>query len=340
MTACSGRKPESIILFIGSGMGVGHVSADHYLNSGSPFADLSVSALLDTRPGGERWITDAAAAATALATGKKVSPGVLSVDQNSNPTPTLLEIARQVKKSTGVIATTSLTYAVPAAFIVHTENWGREYEIAHQIFGSDTDVLMGGGLRFFESNSVADTNLIPLMEEKGYTFISQQNQLEVLNTDETDKVLGLFAAEALRQANHRSLSLEMMTEKAVGILGENRRGFVLVVEGSQIDWRAHEKDDDGLLAEMKDFTEAIQWALDYQKTHPELLIVITGINETGGVFLIQDNRKRGQTGIKFVTGKHTANLCPVFAKGLQSDSIHGILSIADLGKLLISFIAG
>jgi len=321
-------------------MGVGHVSADYYLNSDSPFADLPVCALLDTRPDGERWITDAAAAATALATGEKVSPGVLSVDQNGNPTPTILEIARQTKKLTGVIATTSLTYAVPAAFMAHTENWGREYEIAHQIFGSDADVLLGGGLRFFESNNVADTNLIPLMEDKGYTFISQQNQLEVLNPVKTDKVLGLFAAEALRQANHRSLSLKMMTEKAVGILSKNRHGFVLVVEGSQIDWRAHEKDDDGLLAEMKDFTEAIQWTLDYQKTNSELLIVITGTNETGGVFLTQDNQKRGQTGIKFVTGKHTANLCPVFAKGPQSDSIHGILSIADLGKLLISFIAG
>ncbi|MDO9548926.1 MAG: alkaline phosphatase, partial [Candidatus Marinimicrobia bacterium] len=244
-------------------MGIGHVSADHYLNSDSPFSDLPVCALIDTRAGGERWITDAAAAATALATGVEVNPGTLSIDQSGTPVPTILEIARQAKKSTGVITTTSLTYAVSAAFMVHSDNWGREYEIAHQIFASDTDVLLGGGLRFFEFNTMADTNLIPLMEEKGYTFISQQNQLAVLNPAETDKILGLFAAEALRQANHRSLSLKMMTEKAVGILEKNSNGFVLVVEGSQIDWRSHEKDDDGLLAEMKDFTEAIRWTLDY-----------------------------------------------------------------------------
>jgi len=282
--------------------------------------------------------TDPAAAATALATGINVQPGVLSINQNNSPVPTLLEIAKQHKKQTGVITTTSLTNAIPAAFMVHSDNWGREYEIAHQIFESDTDVLLGGGMRFFETNTIADTNLIPLMVAKGYTFISQKNQLEILNSTDTDKLLGLFAAEALRQANHRSLSLKMMTEKAVGVLEKSRKGFVLIVEGSQIDWRAHEKDDDGLLSEMKDFTESIQWTLDYQKTHPDLLIVVTGTNETGGVFLVQDDQKKGQTGIKFVTGQHTANLCPVFAKGPQSETIHGIINIADLGKQLISFI--
>ncbi|MFH1251071.1 MAG: alkaline phosphatase [bacterium] len=327
-----------MVLFIGSGMGIGHVSADHYLNSDSPFSGMPVCGLIDTRTAGERWITDAAAAATALSTGVNVNTGVLSIDQNSTPVATLLEVAKQYKKLTGVITTTSLTYAVPAAFMVHSDNWGREYEIAHQIFESNTHVLLGGGRRFFESNTVADTNLIPLMEEKGYTFISQQNQLAVLNPAKTDKLLGLFATEALRQARHRSLSLKMMTEKAVGILEKNRNGFVLVVEGSQIDWRAHEKDDDGLLAEMQDFTEAIRWTLDYQKAHPDLLIVVTGTNETGGIFLVQDNQRKGQTGIKFVTGQHTANLCPVFAKGPQSETIHGIISNADLGKHLISFI--
>lgn len=319
-------------------MGIGHVSADLYYNDESPFADFPVCALLDTRPDGERWITDAAAAATALATGVRVKPGEMSGRQNGNPVPTLLEIAKQDGKTTGVIATTSLTYAIPAAFMVNMDNWGREYEIANRIFNSDTDVLLGGGLRFFKANTVADTNLITVMEEQGYTFISQQNQLEVLKPAETDKVLGLFATEALRQANYRSLSLRLMTEKAVGILEKNENGFVLVVDGSQIDWRAHEKDDDGLLAEMEDFTGAIRWALEYQKNYPELLIVVAGSNETGGVFLAQDNRKRGQTRIKFVTGKHTANLCPVFAKGPQSEKIRGVLGIADLGKLLINFI--
>ena len=319
-------------------MGIGHVSAEHYINAESPFAEFPVCGLLDTRPAGDRWITDAAAAATALATGAKIVPGKMSVDESGTENPSLLEYAKENGKSTGVIATTSLTYAIPAAFMVHSRYWGREYEIAHKILGSNTDVLLGGGARFFEDNSVADTNLIPLMEAKGYTFISQQHQLEGLDPADCDKLLGLFANEALRQANYRSLSLSMMTEKAIGVLEKNKKGFALVVDGSQIDWRAHERDDDGMLAEMKDFTDAISWALKYQETHPDLLIVVAGSNETGGLFLIQDNSSRGQVGLKYNTSRHTANLCPVFAKGPQSDLVHGIMNIADLGRKLIDFI--
>jgi len=332
---CSGKKPESILLFIGSGMGVGHLSADYYYNPNSPFPEFPVCTLLNTDPKGDVWITDAAAAATALATGVRVKRGVLSLDEEGKKLPTLLEIAGKRKKSTGVIATTSITYATPAAFMVHAPVWGREYEIANQIANAEIDVLLGGGLRFFQSNTISDTNLVSVMKGEEYTFISQQNQLEVLNPKDHSKLLGLFATESLRKANQRGLSLQMMTEKAVGILANNKRGFVLVVEGSQIDWRCHEKDEDGFLAEMQDFTDAIHWAFRYQDDHPELLIITVGTNETGGVFLTQDTNRRGGTRLKFVTGNHTANFCPVFAKGPYADRIHGLMDISELGSTLI-----
>ncbi|HDP67821.1 MAG TPA: alkaline phosphatase [Candidatus Marinimicrobia bacterium] len=340
LSGCEKSRPKSLILFIGSGMGVGHLSADHYLNSESPFRNFEEFALLDTRPDGERWITDAAAAATAIATGEMVKPGTVSSAEDDQPIPTILEIARQHAKSTGVVATTSLTQAVPAAFLAHARYWGREFELARQIALSGTDVLLGGGRRFFEQNSAENTNLIPVMQDQGYQFISRQQQLENLDPEKTDKLLGLFAAEALRQADHRNLTLEIMTEKAVQVLEKNRKGFVLVVEGSQIDWRAHERDAHGLLTELEDFSEAVAWALTYQKKHLDLLIVVTGLNETGGVFLIQDARQRGETDIEFITSDHTANLCPVMAKGPQAQRIRGIMTSSDLGKLFISLISG
>ncbi|MGC9364095.1 MAG: alkaline phosphatase [Fidelibacterota bacterium] len=326
-----------MILFIGSGMGVGHLSADYYLSSDSTFADFSNVALLDTRPLGERWITDAAAAATALATGEMVTPGTVSL-KNDIPLTTLLEAARSHQKATGVVTTTSLTQAVSAAFLTHAQYWGKEYELARQIAYSNTDVLLGGGRRFFEHRDSDSHNLILTMQDRGYTLISQQQQLETLDLEKTEKLLGLFATEALRQADHRNLSLQMMTEKAVRLLEKNRNGYVLIVEGAQIDWRSHERDSAGLLAEMQDFANAIRWTLDYQKKHPNLLIVVTGLNDTGGVFLIRDNQQRGQIGIEFASSDHTANLSPVFAKGPQSERIRGIVSIGELGRILMNLI--
>ncbi|HCK98904.1 MAG TPA: hypothetical protein DHW42_02190 [Candidatus Marinimicrobia bacterium] len=335
LVSCSEKSPESIILFIGSGMGVGHISADYYNNQKSPFVEFPVSALMRTDPGGGQWITDAAAAGTALATGIKVKRGAVSINEKGENIPTVFEIAKKRKMATGVIATTSITYATPAAFMVHTPIWGREFDIANQIASSGVDVLLGGGRRFFEWNTVADTNLMKIMEDDKYTVIYQQNQLAVLESDKCDKLLGLFAAEALKKANLRSLSLKLMTQKAVDVLDNNDRGFVLVVEGSQIDWRCHERDEDGLLAEMRDFTDAIRWAFEYQKNHREVLIIVAGINETGGVFLTHDPNGKGETRLKFVTGNHTANFCPVFAKGPGAEKIHGLMDISELGSMLI-----
>ncbi len=338
LTGCSNDIPDSILLFIGSGMGTGHVSADYFFNDDSPFSEFDEIALIDTRPRGDRWITDAAAAASAIATGVKVEQGTLSQDTDGDPFPTILEIAQKHKKSTGIISTTSLTSAVPAAFMVHMNKWGREYQIAQKISESNVDVLLGGGLRFFKSEDDSSSSLIADMEAQGYTIITQQNQLDLINPQKHDKLLGLFASEALRQATHRSLSLKMMTEKALGILSKNPKGFLLVVEGSQIDWRAHEKDDVGLLAEIQDFTDAINYGLIFRKDHPKLLLVVTGTNETGGVYLINDKKQDDSIGMKFVTGNHTANLCPVFAKGPQAKQIHGLMAINELGKILIDLI--
>jgi len=318
-------------------MGVGHVALDYYLNQESPFRSFPVCALLDPRPAGDRWIPVSAASATALSTGVNISSDN-GKSENQKHYPTLFDYAKQEKKSTGVIATSSLTYPIPAAFITSVEHCGREHDIAYRIFNSDTDVLLGGGSRFFKMNTVTNTNLIPLMQDRGYTYISQQSQLDVLNPEKTEKILGLFADEALRKANYRSLSLTLMMEKAVAVLEKNKNGFVLVVDGSQIDWRAHERDDDGLLTELHDFSEAINWAVNYQKKNPETLIVMSGTNETGGIFLIRDDSEPSQVSIKYNTSLHTANLCPIFAKGPGEDRIGGIMSIADLGKELIDFI--
>jgi alkaline phosphatase len=319
-------------------MGTGHVTADYFYNSDSPFLKFDVLALVDARPDSGQWIPDAAAAATAIATGEQVEQGALSQDAAGNPIPTILEIAEKRGKSTGVITTTSLTTAVPAAFMAHAEQWGSEYDIARQISESDVDVLLGGGRRFFQTVSEGTPSLIGIMENRGYTFVSQQQQLELLLPQNTEKLLGLFAQEALRQANHRSLSLSLMTEKALGILSKNKHGFILEVEGSQIDWRAHEKDDAGLLMEIKDFADAVNYGLRFQQEHPEVLIVVIGTNETGGVYFVHDSRQENAAGMKFITGEHTANLCPAFAKGPRAECLRGVMTISELGRRLINLI--
>ncbi|MBO8130008.1 MAG: alkaline phosphatase [Candidatus Marinimicrobia bacterium] len=324
----------SVILFIGDGMGVPHLTWDYYANENSPFRKFPVAGLVATDPAGKSKVGESAASATALATGHKVEKGMISVDDNGERLKTVLEVANEHAKATGIVTTTSITHATPAAFVSHVLNRGMEYEIAAQICSSNVDVLMGGGLRFFEKNIVLDTNLISIMINRGYFFVSSYVQLEKTFTDTISKLLGLFAYEGLKRAELRTLTLKEMTRIAVEVLDNNPKGFFLMVEGGQIDWRGHEKDEYGFKVEMKDFTDAINWALDYQRKRNDLLIVVVGDHETGGLVLKEDSDEIGIKPI-FTTNQHTASFVAIFAKGPWEEKFCGLHEIADIGKILI-----
>jgi alkaline phosphatase len=63
----------------------------------------------------------------------------------------------------------------------------------------------------------------------------------------------------------------------------------LFVEGSQIDWAAHENNVVGVISEMEDFTAAITVALDHAAAHPDTLVVVTADHETGGMSIGRDD---------------------------------------------------
>jgi alkaline phosphatase len=337
INSCSGlqnKNPKSIILLIGDGMGIGQLTADYYFNESKMILEFPVCGIYATHPKDGDWITDSAASGTAISTGVKVKNGVICLSEDREKLETVLELAERIGKSTGLVATSSITHATPASFAAHVSNRGMEYEIAVQESQSGADVLFGGGLRFFTENTVLDSNLIQGMIENGYEFISQQSQLEILDIENIEKIIGLFADEALSPANKRDLSLAMMTQKAVNVLDNNENGFFLMVEGSQIDWRCHEGNADGLLYEMQDFTEAVNWALKYQKSNKEVLILVLADHETGGVCVESALTHRENGRITFATGNHSANFCVVLAKGPGQEQFSGFREIDDIGKIL------
>ena len=103
-----------------------------------------------------------------------------------------------------------------------------------------------------------------------------------------------------------------------------------MVEGSQIDWAAHDHDDERLIEEMLDFEKAIVLALEFAEKDGNTLVVVTADHETGGFTLSastnedtggSDYRKIGPT---FATGGHSTTLIPIFAYGPGSSAFKGI----------------
>jgi alkaline phosphatase len=120
--------------------------------------------------------------------------------------------------------------------------------LAKQLAESGTvDVIFGGGWDMFVPTAQGGRrtdglNLIELMKSKGYEYITT---VEQLSTVQSSKVLGLFAKGHLDPVSNRSSAqptLDVMTKKAIELLSKDGKPFMLMVEGSQIDWEAHAND--------------------------------------------------------------------------------------------------
>ena len=155
--------------------------------------------------------------------------------------------------------------------------------------------------------------------------------------------MGFFADGHLpKMSEGRGDYLERATRKALEILsreaGERDRGFVLMVEGSQIDLRAHDNDAEGVLAEMRDFDRAVAAAMDFADRHPGTLVVVTADHETGGLSIpsADVDFEHGEAGIeyRFSTGGHTAAMVPVYLYGTGAERINGVLDDTELALRL------
>jgi alkaline phosphatase len=287
-------KVKNVILMIGDGMGPAYLKAYRLLKDDPQTEAIEMTLFdqyligtIDTAPKGKRGkVTDSAAAATAYATGYKVLSRTLSITEKNEPLLTVLEKAKQRGKSTGLIATSPITGATPAAFIAHHSSRYNYAEIADQFIDNQfnnmpyVDILLGGGAKYFERE---DRNLVKEFESLGFNYVTNNKAL-LENTDK--QVVGLFAYKQLDKMMDRTEktpSLAEMTKSAIKQLSKNDKGFFLMIEGSQIDWAGHRKDIVGAMTEMEDFELAMQEVLKFAKKNGETQLILTADHSTGGL---------------------------------------------------------
>jgi alkaline phosphatase len=131
------------------------------------------------------------------------------------------------------------------------------------------------------------------MKKDGYTYVGNKNELQAVDPNATSKLLGLFAGSHLSydldRQNVEELKSEPtladMTRTALAILAKNPKGFFLMVEGGRIDHACHLHDIKASIFETLAFDEAVKAALDFQKAHPEVLVIVTADHETSGLGL-------------------------------------------------------
>jgi alkaline phosphatase len=338
--AVDSKYPENIIFFIGDGMGVSHISAAKIARGNLHLERFSVSGLITTHSA-NRLVTESAAAATALATGHKTNNRAVSVSVDHSPLKSLFEYAKAQGKSIGVVVTSAVTDATPAAFMAPADDRRRQADIAEQIASSDIDVLIGGGWAYFvpaanEGSKRKDQkNLLAALESRMPLILTGD---KLSGHTDTQKLAALLAPGVLPQAADRDYALSRLTQIAIEILSKNRDGFVLMVEGSQIDTAAHDHDQQYLIAELIDFDDAVGEGLDFAQKNRRTLIVVTADHETGGLAVHDGSVQNRQVATAFTTTGHTATMVPLFADGPGSTRFSGIQDNTRIGKTLIELL--
>jgi alkaline phosphatase len=320
-----------VILFVADGAGAGHWTIGAHSIGNMAVQEFPVVGLVDTR-GDHHIVTESAAAATAYATGVQTFPGAVGVGPDSQPRQTVLEAAKERGMATGLVTTTSLTDATSAAFAAHVPA-RIPLHIGRQMARAGVDVLMGGGRYIFEQGFTEDNvRLLDTMLPR-YTYVTSAEELKALRLDRVRSLLGLFAERDLDLGFARSPSLADMARAAIAVLDQNPRGFFLLVENEETDTQAHDNQPyEVIAAEMVAFDDAVRVGLEYQERHPETLLVVLGDHETGGLAL-QPNDK-GEVVTVYTTTGHTAELVPVFARGLRAERFAGIITNSRVGELL------
>lgn len=250
-------------------------------------------------------VTDSAAGATAFSCGIKSYNGAIGVDPQSNPCGTILEAMKLQGYLTGLVVTTRITDATPAAFSSHVDyRWQEDLIAEHQLgeypLGRTVDLILGGGRCHFLPKSVpggcrADQrNLVEEAIHKNWSYVGDRQQFDALQGGKNVSLplLGLLASTDIPydidrdSKEYPSLAEQAKTAlTALSKASENSdKGFFILIEGSRIDHAGHHNDPAAQVREVLAYDDAFKAVLDFaDSTDVETVVISTSDHETGGL---------------------------------------------------------
>jgi alkaline phosphatase len=336
-TDCRLASARNVIFMVPDGMGLPDVTAVRIFKNGPGGDPLSLEKLQFV--GYQRnWsansaVTDSAAAASAWACGEKFDNGSLCVRADGSFPPSLFEIARGLGKRTGLVVTSTVTHATPAAFASHVCRRDCETEIARQyVQEAKPDVMLGGGTSTFRPAGPdacgTGGDYISAALAAGYRYVTTEAELSAAVTATAARILGLFAPGAMTPENQRPAGsteprLPEMAAAALAVLERAPDGFFLLIEGSQVDFANHANDAAWQRAELLAFDEAVAVVLDWvaagAQRERETLIVIAPDHETGGYGFDGPYGSLPGPGVPvesvWATAGHTGTDVPIWSQG-------------------------
>lgn len=195
------------------------------------------------------------------------------------PMATVLEAARILKhKATGLVFTCEFPHATPADCAAHTYNRSDYGAIAPQMVHNQLDVVIGGGTTYLTDALVND-----LKHNNYQVFLNDKKGMEAT---QSGKMWALFNKSCMEYEIERNPSAEPslaeMTQKAIDLLSQQKEGFFLMVEGSKVDWAAHDNDAKTAILDFLAFNNAVQVAMDFARKDGNTMVLVLPDHGCGG----------------------------------------------------------
>ena len=328
----TGERAKNVILIIGDGMGLAHIYSAMTLYDGTMNLEKAKKIGFVKTHSSDNYSTDSAAAGTAMATGTKTRNGMIGLAPDTTMLENLTEYLHKHGLVTGVVSSSSVTHATPASFASHNINRNNYYEIASDFVETQPDVFIGGGRKYFDSRQDG-RDLIKELRKKRYDVVFELEDLLEVNST---KLAGLLAPDHLPTISEgRGDMLAYGTLKAIETLSKDRDGFFLMVEGSQIDWAAHDHNTRYVIEETIDLDRTLGVALDYARRLGETLVLVTADHETGGMTLPTGDFEKGSLTADYSVGGHTGIAVPIFAFGPGSDLFTGFMDNTEIHEKIL-----
>ncbi|XP_063775369.1 alkaline phosphatase-like [Pseudophryne corroboree] len=323
------HRAKNLIMFLGDGMGVTTLSAarvyqgqlagkngEENILEMETFPYVALSKVYNVNA----QVPDSAGTGTAYLCGVKGNVGTLGVNAaasfgqcltaNGNEVKSILHRAKQAGKSVGIVTTTRVQHASPAAAYAHTANrdWYSDNEmtttminngckdIAYQlVHNTDINVILGGGRAYMSPQGTPDPEYPTSASSQGLRkdgvnltstwlsararsrYVWNKQQFDAVDDATTDYLIGLFEPKDMKYELDRDPTMDPsiaeMTEKAIKILRKNPKGFFLFVEGGRIDHGHHDSNARNSLTETVEFDKAILKAGQMMSEYDTLTVV-------------------------------------------------------------------
>ena len=328
ITPPKGKKVKNVILMIGDGMSLAHMYTAWTANRGQLWLENAQYTGLSKTWCTNRLVCDSGSGGTALATGQKTCYHAVGTDPQGNPLTTLCDLAKAKGKSAGIAVTCRLWDATPCDFSCHNLDRDKEQELIGDYPTSGLDYAFGGGAKYF-TNRADGRDIFKELEANGYHVSRTWDDLAAWKSG---KVFAVPYDVDTPLPDERGDLLARASLKGIELLNQNRNGFFIMVEGSQLDDYGHFNQLDLLMKETLDFDQTIGKMMKWAAQDGETLVVVTADHETGGLTLVDGNKDEGKVTCCFSTKSHSGVMVPVYAFGPGSEQFSGIMENTDIFK--------